>query len=237
MTTWNEERLPRGPVGTKLIAGLTIMAAGILMTADNLDILNAEPWFRFWPLALIGIGLFKLSSRDGRLLGGILTVVGVWILTYNLGIFPFTIFDLWPMILIGIGAALIGRVVLGDRAEGAAAPDSGSAFAIMATRRVAPSGPYAGGKVAAIMSTFEIDLTAVEIGTEPAVIEAFSFWSGIVITVPSHWDVIAEVAPIMGGFEMKGERGPAVERRPRLVIRGLVLMAGIEVKTASRSAS
>ncbi|HUP65291.1 MAG TPA: DUF5668 domain-containing protein [Thermoanaerobaculia bacterium] len=237
MTTWNEEPLSRGPVGTKLIAGLTIMAAGILMTADNLGVLDAEPWFRFWPIALIGIGLLKLASRDARLLGGILTVVGVWILTYNLGIFPFTIFDLWPLVLIGIGAALIARAALGDRADGATAPDSGSAFAILATRKIAPSGPYAGGKIAAIMSTFEIDLSGAEIGNEPAVIEAFSFWSGIEITVPSHWEVVGEVVPIMGGFEMKSERGPAVERRPRLVIRGLALMAGIEVKTAGRNAS
>lgn len=236
MTEWTEQPLPRSPIGARLIAGIVLAAAGILMTADNLDLLESENWFRYWSVSLIVIGLLKLFAPGTRVFAILLIVVGSWILAYNLGLFPFTIFDLWPLLLIGIGAALVLRSVAGDKPAASPAESEASSVAILSTRRIAPTGPWAGGKAVAFMSTLEIDLSRAEIGSAPVILETLAIWSGIVITVPSGWEVVGEVAPIMGGFEQK-TTGHTTEPRRRFIIRGLAMMAGIEVKTAERSAS
>ena len=50
----------------QLLMGLFIIAAGLLFTLDNLGVANADHVLRYWPVALIAIGLSKLwHSREG----------------------------------------------------------------------------------------------------------------------------------------------------------------------------
>jgi predicted membrane protein len=89
---------------------------------------------------------------------------------------------------------------------------------------------YRGGSVAAFLGGYELDLTKADITNGPAIIDVFTIWGGIEIYVPDTWEVIGEVTPIMGGFEMKTSGS---DPRKRLIVRGLALMAGIEVKRRS----
>ena len=43
---------PSRPMTGQLIVGLSIVAAGILFTLDNLGILDARDYLRFWPLVI-----------------------------------------------------------------------------------------------------------------------------------------------------------------------------------------
>ena len=77
------------------------------------------------------------------------------------------------------------------------------------------------------MGGCELDLTEADIVHSPAIIDAFVMWGGIEIYVPDKWEVVGEVVPFMGGFEMKTGAG-SPERR--LIVRGGVVMGGIEIK-------
>jgi hypothetical protein len=59
------------------------------------------------------------------------------------------------------------------------------------------------------------------------VIEAFTLWGGIEIYVPDTWEVIGEVVPVMGGFEVLF--APAGMPQRQLIVRGAAIMAGIAV--------
>jgi len=55
----------------------------------------------------------------------------------------------------------------------------------------------------------------------------FSMWGGIEIRVPPDWTVVSHVDPIMGGYDDSTQ--PPKEEAKRFVIRGAVVMGGIEV--------
>ena len=80
------------------------------------------------------------------------------------------------------------------------------------------------------MGGCEIDLrqASIDRGTE-AVIDVFAFWGGIEIKVPEDWTVVTRVDAADG--RRRGQDARAAEPgAKRLVIRGIVVMGGIEVK-------
>jgi hypothetical protein len=54
-------------------------------------------------------------------------------------------------------------------------------------------------------------------------------WGGIEIRVPEDWTVVSKVVPVMAGVEDK-TRPPQGATAHRLVLRGLALMGGVEIK-------
>src|SRR4028119_2253347 len=65
----------------RLMVGLTIMTVGLLWTLDNLNVLESEPFTRWWPLAVIVIGLARLfDPRANRITSSIIALVGVALL-------------------------------------------------------------------------------------------------------------------------------------------------------------
>jgi hypothetical protein len=87
---------------------------------------------------------------------------------------------------------------------------------------------FRGGDLTAVMGGCELDLRHAAIDGE-AVIDVFALWGGIEIRVPEDWSIESRVVPIMGGVEDK-TRPPQGASRHRLVLRGFVVMAGVEIK-------
>ena len=87
---------------------------------------------------------------------------------------------------------------------------------------------FRGGSVTAVMGRCEIDLRSAAIAADrEAVLEVFAMWGGIEVRVPPDWTVISQVDPIMGGYEDDTEKPK--EETKRFIIRGPVIMGGIEV--------
>src|SRR5262245_47945291 len=75
-------------VTPRLIVGLTVLAVGVAFLLDERGRFEAEHLLRYWPLALIGLGLgCALQGRESgaRVFGAIAAVVGGWFLASNLG--------------------------------------------------------------------------------------------------------------------------------------------------------
>lgn len=210
----------------KLMAGLFFAAAGLLLTADNLDIMDAEPYLELWPALLIALGVFKLlDAGSSRLSAGVIILLGACLLALNLDWIRFSVFDLWPLAMIAAGIGFIVYAMKGGRETAA-----GSGIAIFMNRKtVETTRDYRGGNIVAFLGGHTIDLMDADIATSPAVLDVFTWWGGVEIFVPDHWEVISEVTPVMAGFEM--ERGRAAgDPNKRLIIRGAAVMAGIDVK-------
>ncbi len=96
----------------QLIGGLILIAIGALFLADRMWWFDVG-WFfrRFWPLMLIGMGvvlLFKNRSPKDSYTGPIvLIVMGVIFQADKLDWFDWRMRTMWPVILIGIGVALL----------------------------------------------------------------------------------------------------------------------------------
>jgi hypothetical protein len=55
-----------------------------------------------------------------------------------------------------------------------------------------------------------------------------AFWGGIGIRVPRGWRVVLDATTIMGGLLDMTE--PAPDTAPQLVVRGSIIMGGVEVR-------
>jgi predicted membrane protein len=217
------------------LIGLLVIVIGVVFTLDNLGIAHWQPYlWRYWPAAILAIGLYKLwQSRDGYggAFGGFLfTVVGAWLLLENLALVRLSFGDLWPLLLVCFGGYLVWNGVMGPRRRATAdAVDVISATAIMGgVTRAVNSRSFRGGDLTAIMGGCEIDLRQASIDGE-AVIEVFAIWGGIELKVPEDWTVVPRVTAIMAGVEDKTRPVPGAPGK-RLLLRGFVMMAGVDVK-------
>jgi predicted membrane protein len=222
----------------QMLFGLMVIVAGLLMTLDNLGVLHAEDYVRYWPAGLIAVGMLKLwHSREGSGggFGGFLfTVAGTWLLLEQAAVVRLSFWDMWPTLLVFVGGFLVWQGLSGPRVR--EVPDGRvhtnatiSAMAVLgAVSRGNNSPAFRGGELTAVMGGCEIDLRHAAIDGE-AVIEIFAWWGGIDIRVPEDWTVVSTVVPIMGGVDDK-TRPPQGASRHRLVLRGFVVMAGVEVK-------
>jgi len=60
------------------------------------------------------------------------------------------------------------------------------------------------------------------------VIDVFAMWGGIEVRVPEGWAVENRVFPFLGGVEDRTR--PAPDATQRLVLKGMVVMGGMEIK-------
>ena len=225
----------RGPTA-QVVFGLLIAVVGVLFTLDNLDVIRAGDYLRFWPSIFVVVGLLKIyyGIREGHgWLGGVIFVaIGSWMLLNGVLYFRINIRQLLPLLLVALGGYMVWRGFGGQRRERTSDGHAYfSALAVMGgVARRSSSPAFQGADLTAVMGGCEIDLRQASIapGTE-AVIDIFAFWGGIDIKVPDDWTVITRAMPLMGGVEDK-TRAPQGTPVKRLIIRGLVVMGGVVVK-------
>ena len=218
----------------QLLVGVMVIVVGLLMTFDNLGLVHAEQYIRFWPASLIGVGVLKLwharEGSGGGFGGVIFTFAGAWLLLEQLSVVRLSFWELWPMFIVVFGGFLVWQGFSRPRPRRDADVNSTvSAMAVMgAVMRGNNSHVFRGGDLTAIMGGCELDLRHAAIDGE-AVIDVFALWGGIEVRVPEDWSVESRVVPILGGVEDK-TRPPQGASRHRLVLRGFVVMAGVEIK-------
>ncbi len=221
-----------------IIFGACILAVGLLGLLDSLHIFNSFNILEFWPTIFIVFGGFKIYNArtgSGYVIGGVLVAAGVWITLAHLGLIHFRI-HVWPLFLIGAGVVLIlnrgkgnnrqrdAGVVVGDTSDDGQVDLVG----IMSGNTVKmDNADFRGGEITVVMGGVDLDLRNATIVHE-AVIHVSVLWGGIVLRVPRGWKVVTQGVPIMAGIEDKTEQ--ATDNDKKLIIKGMVLMGGLEIK-------
>ncbi len=238
-------------VSPGLIVGGLILTAGIILLLDRQGIIDAGQIFQFWPLAVIGLGIARLlnpSTGGSRVSGIFIILAGAAIELNKLGYIRFTLGQIWPLILVAIGGALLWRAIE-DRREPvapaqAAAPFSdtpplpgrGSSIhrfvAFGGIELVSDVKDFVGGEIMATFGGAEVDLRQADIAGDTAVLNISAMFGGIELKVPDNWSVSFHGLPIFGGYVDKTrhprEDGPAKPKR--LVVRGFAMFGGVEIK-------
>src|SRR5262249_38240660 len=132
--------------GAKLIIGIFFVIHGLLLTADNLGALDAWHYLRYWPAVILLVGLYKIWQPGRQVAGAILTVIGASLLAQNAGWVHLSIFDLWPLLLIIGGIAIIARATGFEVAPGG----ERNIVAVLTARKLAPR-EFAGARIVAVM--------------------------------------------------------------------------------------
>lgn len=222
----------------QVIIGVAAILFGILFLLDNLDVVDARIYIRYWPVFLILVGIVRLvqpkAAGGGRFFGAVIAVIGIVLLLRTLDISDIGLRELWPLILVLIGGSLVwgstsrAKTLTGD---GPAADSNSSVngFAVLGGfARSNNSQDFRGGELSAIMGGCEIDLRQASMKGEEAVINTFAFWGGIKIKVPPSWSVSMQGFPLMGGFDDKSVQPNDISAK-RLVIKGTAIMGGVEI--------
>ncbi len=230
-------RTSRNWLTGRMVFGLLLLAFGVLWTLDNLHVIDAQDVTRYWPVLLLAWGLCMLTGllcRRRPLAGLIWALIGGWLLLYEFELVEYSIFDLWPVALIFIGAMLVLRAWRGGAFR---SPDTErepvlSAFVVMGgIERKVVSESFRGGEVNAIMGGVDVDLRSAKLAPGGAMIDVLAMFGGVDLIVPEGWRVIGHVTPLLGGFE-DSTVPPADPNAPTLTVRGLAVMGGVDVKHA-----
>jgi predicted membrane protein len=262
---------PEFRITPQLVLGLLIISVGVVFTLDQLGYGSAISFLKFWPMAIVAIGIAKMSyaTRGGGALAGLIfTVVGLWLQAEALGWLDISLREVWPIILVVFGGYLVwqGLTKQDARPPAASTPpvdsipfsearpsastwspsapptpvintstrssDANATMTAMAflggVSRGNNSTAFRGADLVAVMGGCEIDLRRAAINGE-AVIDVFALWGGIEIRVPEDWTVVSKIVPLMGGVEDQ-TRPPQGATAHRLVLRGFVVMGGVEIK-------
>jgi hypothetical protein len=94
----------------RVLFGLLMMAAGVVLWLDQLEVIEIRSVFRYWPAVLIILGLGSITAaREKRDVGGgaVMIVVGSWILACTQHWLGLTFRNSWPLINVAIGLGMI----------------------------------------------------------------------------------------------------------------------------------
>ena len=260
MDETQKECCSRGTDTSRIVIGLVILVLGVLFTLDHLDIVDVGQFWQWWPLILVAIGLGKVmqpSSARGRGFGAVLMLVGLWWLLDNLGVVEYSVWDLWPVLLILLGASILFRATQwgtrrleqppppptpheggfeagpeqkGEPLRGSSGPEFLRATAILGgVERRCASRDFRGGSATAIMGGCELDLRYATIGTSPVVLDTFALWGGVDVKVPRDWNVIIDGTPLLGAMEDHTTPSQAASGQT-LIVKGVAIMGGVEIK-------
>lgn len=227
----------RGSGPSQVVLGLMVIAMGVLFLLDNLGILEFRRGLAFWPLVIIIAGVVKMvdtHSRNGYLVGLGLVMVGAALMASRMGFIYISFNTVWPLLLIGLGGMVLYRAATGRRAHTVPLKDEPASDGVVditailgGVERSVTTQAFRGGEVTTIMGGCELDMRAASIEGE-AVLDVFAVFGGITIKVPPDWTVVLHGTPILGGFDEKTAAPPDATKR--LVIRGYVILGGVEVR-------
>ena len=249
------DKKKRSYFNVRTVIGLLIIAAGILLLLNSLDIGSDYNVGDFWPVILIVIGLGKiLQPKEHRQLywGLIITAVGTLFLLNNLGYIHFWFDDLWPILLILVGIEILrcgffkhkirwGCCTIHEKGKPhfkgwTGISDSSNVDTdYVDVSVILGGGDYKftnkqlkGGSVSAILGGCDLDFRNADMEKEEMVLETSSIMGGIDIRVPTHWQVVMQGTPILGAMEDNTTKpeNPA----KKLVIKGDAIMGAVEVK-------
>ncbi len=225
------------PFSPKLVVGLAIIVAGLVLTLDNLGLIEAHAIFKLWPLVLVVMGIAKLRQEgNGGGMGGWFLVLGgcfLLLFTFARG---HVAEALAPMLVVAVGILIVTKALKQHRGippELARSEDFLQGTAIFGgfKRRVLTQ-VFKGGELTAIFGGYEVDLRQAALDSGQARIDVFVMFGGGEIRVPDGWEISNRATAMFGALNDSTHHGPSpAEGRPRLVITGLILFGGTEVKS------
>ncbi len=211
---------PAGEPGRGFGAILIFVGGWLLLY--NLGWTELRLW-DYWPLILVAVGLsilWRALSRRGAGFPEAACCEG----SPTAG-------------LPGLETPVVEPKADGVQAVDQAAPPAGldtdryirAAALLGGVKRRSASRDFRGGDATAVLGGCEIDLREAKIASGEAVLDVFALWGGIDVRVPPDWAVVVRGMPVLGAIEDQ-TTAAGVPKRATLVIKGVVIMGGVEIK-------
>jgi predicted membrane protein len=217
-----------------LVFGLLIVAVGTILFLDRQELINAHQIFRFWPLAVIGLGMARLlqPGHSERVQGAILMFIGALLQLHILGVLHLRFRELWPLALIALGGLLAWQAI---EAQRNGRPGNSASFlnrwtAFGGGEIVSDAKDFQGGDLFALFGGYSVDLRGASMAGPSATIHVNAMFGGVELRVPETWSVSLRGQPIFGGYSDTTRHPKPDGETKRLIVTGLAVFGGVEVK-------
>ncbi|MBT1702765.1 LiaF transmembrane domain-containing protein [Chryseosolibacter indicus] len=237
----------RGARSGRIFSGLLIITAGVLLLARKMDI-GIPHWMLSWEMLLILLGFYVGVRHSFR--------GPVWIVLILIGsLFMLDDIDpsihikeyIWPIVIIGIGLAVMFRSRRPRSAEGwknweGAVVDSGiqsdndvidSVVIFGGVKKNIISKTFKGGEITTIFGGTDLNLTQADVQGK-IVLDITQVFGGAKLIVPAHWKIQSDdLVNIFGGLDDKRPvmPEPNTDHNKVLVIKGTCIFGGIDIKS------
>jgi predicted membrane protein len=227
----NQEIKPKPDRGP-LIGGVVFIVVGLFLLLEKLGLLPAGFVLHFWPSIFIVIGIVKIAYAGGRPTGAVLIALGVLLQLNEMGITHLRFWDLWPVLIIVAGLAMLWQALIRERPALSANPQFDAVYVFGGGDRQVNTKNFKGGSLFAVFGGYKVDFSHADIEGSQAVLEANAVFGGGEIRVPENWLVSLQGVGIFGAYEDKTRHFQPDPSQPTktLVIRGVAVFGGIEVK-------
>jgi predicted membrane protein len=222
------------------IIGVILVLAGLFLLMRNTGFFPSfiDHVIFSWPMLLVTIGLVMTLGASEKTAGVIIMAVGGFFLIPTIFRETFHAYNMfWPSIFIIIGVIFI---VTKRRSwhPGVSKGTIGNDFIdyvniFSGGERQVTTDNFKGGKITAIFGGTELDLTKAQLAPGKSELEVTCIFGGASFIVPDDWFVTIEITPVLGGFSdsRKLSPGRTVDPSKQLVIRGVVVFGGGEIKS------
>ena len=220
----------------RALFGLCIILAALVLFFDMLGVNLFAKVLSNWPLALVIIGIAMLygpEKCENRTLPYILIIVGLFFFLGQFRWFHFHWNKLFvPIILLAIGVyVLMPQLRKGQ--PGMPLENQVSIFTVLGGGEFnTRSTNLSSGHIISILGGAEVDLREADMEGDVMEIGILALMGGVEIRVPLHWQVNMRAVPLLGGVSNQTSFLADKLQMPKktLVIRGLALMGGIDVR-------
>jgi predicted membrane protein len=215
---------PRVRVTTNLAFGICLILLGTVLILDRLQLVQARELLRFWPVALVLIGLalvVQSFQRPDPATGAKREELGFGQVMF------------WVLIWTFAWTAMSSNGFSGlSRTRTDTATDVDIVAIMGRDSRVITAPEFRGGQMTSLMGRSDLDLRNATIAPGQEVsVEVFALMGGATIRVPEGWTIDVNTTRIMG--DVKDRRtGPRDSvGAPRLIVRGFIMMGGMTIRS------
>jgi predicted membrane protein len=222
----------------RVILGGVLVVIGAMLLLNSMEITGVRIFS--WSFVFIIIGLFILFNTNKKLLGGIFTGIGIFLLLKDVlhHIDPsIPKIGLFPIIFIALGI----YIIMNHRKKGVEEAEKSGFFKkdliddvsiFGGGSKIVSSDNFRGGNITSVFGGSEINLTGCKLAEGDQIIDVLLIFGGTTIVVPRDWNVVVNVTSILGGFSDKSIRDPGVipDQSRTLYVKGLAMFGGGEVK-------
>jgi predicted membrane protein len=239
MRSMDDRHMHRHSGNSRFILGGLVILAGILLVLKNI---GALPWeisevIFSWQMLLIVIGIISISRRNNFVPGIILIAIGSYFLIPEFTNTPelFSKF-FWGGILMLIGVMIILRTlshkgIHHSPVTGTDDQDYVDEICIFGgSEKRMTTKNFRGGKITSIFGGSTIDFSDSKLAEGQNELDVLSIFGGFKIIVPVDWTIKIETMSILGGIADKRARYTDDASGRVLIIKGLSLFGGGEIK-------
>ena len=228
MNPESDRRTDRGPV----IGGVVFIVVGLFLLLERLGFVPQGFALHFWPSIFIVIGLVKIIYAGGRPTGLVLIALGVLLQMNKMGVTHLRFWDLWPVLVIVAGVAMLWQALIRPGPALSANPQFDAFYIFGGGERQVNTKNFQGGRLFAVFGGYKVDFTHADMEADQAVLEASAVFGGGEIRVPENWLVAVQGVGVFGAYEDKTRHFQPNPSQPTktLIVKGVAMFGGIEVK-------